>query len=163
MSHLGVGDLAPDLKLATQQGETSLGALCARGPLVLYFYPRSDTPACTLEACGFRDAYEAFVDAGATVVGVSSDSADTHRRFAERHHLPFLLASDPDFRVHEAFGALKLLGLLPGRVTYVLDRARVVQHVFESQMFPKRHVLEALEVVQRLTREKKPRSTRAGR
>jgi peroxiredoxin Q/BCP len=157
---LAVADLAPDVALATQDGRVSLGELASRGPVVLYFYPKDDTPACTLEACGFRDAYESFVDAGATVVGVSADSAESHRRFAERHHLPFLLVSDPDFAVHDAFGARTMLGLLPGRVTYVIDRARVVRHVFESQLLPRRHVQEALEVVRRLARENKPRAKR---
>jgi peroxiredoxin Q/BCP len=160
MTSLGVGDLAPDLVLTTQHGAVSLASLAQKGVVVVYFYPKDDTPACTLEACGFRDAYEVFVDQGASVVGVSGDSAESHRRFAERHRLPFLLASDPDFSAHDAFGARKLLGLLPGRVTYVIDGDRVVRHVFESQMFPKRHVQEALEVVRRLGRERRARAPR---
>ena len=162
MTSLAAGDRAPDLTLFTQSGPVTIASLAARGPVVVYFDPKDDTPACTLEACGFRDAYEAFVDAGASVVGVSSDSAESHRRFAERHKLPFLLASDPDLVVHEAFGALKLLGLLPGRVTYVVDRERIVRHVFESQLLPRRHVQEALEVVRRLRPEKKAPGKRDG-
>jgi len=117
---------------------------------VLYFYPKDNTPACTAEACSFRDAYTAFTDAGAQVIGVSSDSADSHTAFAQRHALPFPLASDPGGGLRKAFGVPKTLGLLPGRVTYVIDRGGVVRSVFNSMFAPQKHVDAALGVIKTL-------------
>jgi peroxiredoxin Q/BCP len=118
--------------------------------LVLYFYPKDETPGCTVEACGFRDAYVDFVDAGATVVGVSGDSLASHRAFARNHDLPFLLISDADGSLRRAFGVGRTLGLLPGRVTFVIDREGVIRHVFDSQIRARRHVAEAMRVVKQL-------------
>jgi thioredoxin-dependent peroxiredoxin len=118
--------------------------------VVLFFYPKSFTPGCTAESCAFRDAYEAFTDAGAVVVGVSSDDAATQARFAEQHRLPFTLLADVGGRARAAWGVPRTLGLLPGRVTYVIDRDGIVRHVFSSQLQATRHVREALDVVARL-------------
>src|SRR3989475_8375862 len=90
--------------------------------VVLYVYPKDDTPGCTKEACGFRDRYEDFRDAGAEVIGVSSDSASSHESFAKRHRLPFTLLSDARGEVRKRYGVPATLGLLPGRVTFVIDR-----------------------------------------
>ena len=120
------------------------------GAVVLYFYPKDDTPGCTVEACGFRDAYEDFKDAGAEVVGISSDSADAHKAFASKHSLPFTLVADAGGKVRKAYGVKATLGLLPGRVTYVIDPKGVVRHVFDSQLNPTKHVREALEVIKRI-------------
>jgi peroxiredoxin Q/BCP len=113
-------------------------------PVVVFFYPKDDTPGCTAEACSFRDRYEAFAEAGAEVVGISSDSPESHRRFAARHGLPFLLLSDADGAARSAYGVPRTLGLLPGRVTYVIDAQGVVRHIFNSQFRPARHIEEAL-------------------
>jgi thioredoxin-dependent peroxiredoxin len=118
--------------------------------VVLYFYPKDGTPVCTKEACAFRDAYEDFVRAGAVVIGVSSDSLDRHQAFADGHRLPFLLLADEDGSLRKAFGVPKSLGLLPGRVTYVIDQAGIVRHVFSSQFSADRHVTEALEITRQL-------------
>ena len=151
MSTVQVGDRAPDFELADHDGQpVSLAALLASGPLVLYFYPQDDTPGCTREACGFRDVHAEFHDAGARVVGVSGDSPETHRRFRERHGLPFSLLADVGGDLRCAFGVPRTLGLLPGRVTYVIDREGIVRHVFNSQLFADRHVREALSTVRHL-------------
>jgi peroxiredoxin Q/BCP len=144
-----VGDAAPDFTLPKQDGtKVSLKDLLAKGAVVLYFYPKDDTPGCTAEACSFRDAYEDFKDAGAEVVGISSDSAGDHKAFADKHRLPFTLVADDGGKVRKSYGVPgSLLGLLPGRVTYVIDPGGIVRHVFDSQMNPTKHVRESLEVL----------------
>jgi peroxiredoxin Q/BCP len=117
--------------------------------VVLYFYPKDDTPGCTKEACTFRDQYQDFQDAGAAVLGVSSDSSESHRKFAAKHRLPFTLLADRGGQVRKRYGVPATLGLLPGRVTFVIDAAGVVRHVFNSQLDATRHVGEALGVLQK--------------
>lgn len=121
--------------------------------VVLFFYPKDETPVCTKEACSFRDAYEDFVQAGAVVIGVSSDPAESHRAFAAGHRLPFVLLTDHDGSLRKAYGVPKTLGILPGRVTYVIDKEGVVRHIFSSQLSAERHVTEALNVVRQLHTE----------
>jgi peroxiredoxin Q/BCP len=148
-----VGDAAPDFTLPKQDGSSVvLRELLQKGAVVLYFYPKDDTPGCTAEACGFRDAYEDFKDAGAEVVGVSSDSATTHSAFASKHRLPFTLVADAGGKVRKLYGVKATLGLLPGRVTYVIDPRGVVRHVFDSQLNPTKHVREALDVLRTMKR-----------
>jgi thioredoxin-dependent peroxiredoxin len=118
---------------------------------VLFFYPKDNSLVCTREACAFRDAYEDFVAAGATVIGVSGDSAESHEQFASTNRLPFLLATDLDGALRRAFGVPKTLGLIPGRVTYVIDRQGVIRHVFNGQFAADRHVREALDAVRALS------------
>jgi peroxiredoxin Q/BCP len=129
---------------------TQLADLYRYRPVVLFFYPKDNSLVCTREACAFRDAYEDFVAAGATVIGVSGDSAESHERFASKNRLPFLLATDVDGDLRRAFGVPKTLGLIPGRVTYVIDRQGVVRHVFSGQFAADRHVREALDAVRAL-------------
>ena len=148
MSQIDVGDAAPELSLSTQDNERiALTDYQGEKAVVLFFYPRDGTPVCTKEACAFRDAYEDFVDAGAAVIGVSGDSAARHQAFASSHRLPFVLVSDSDGQARRAFGVPKSLGILPGRVTYVIDKEGIVRHVFRSQFAADRHVKEALQVV----------------
>ena len=142
---VGVGDRAPDFTLRTQTGaEFHLGEHLGQHAIVLYFYPKDDTPGCTAEACAFRDQYEVFRDAGAVVVGVSSDSGTSHRSFAERYNLPFTLLSDPHNEVRRLYGVPATLGLLPGRVTFIIDRRGIIRHTFSSQLNIQRHIQEAL-------------------
>ena len=152
-----VGDVAPDFTLPDHAGRSvRLRDLIGERTVVLYFYPKDETPGCTLEARAFRDSYERFTAEGAEVVGVSSDSVRSHRRFAARHDLPFLLLSDKDGVVRERYGVEKTLGLLPGRVSYVIDRSGVVRHVYSSQLFATRHSRAALDVLQRLRGQRAP-------
>lgn len=146
-----VGDPAPDFTLPSQAGEPiTLGNLLGRSAIVLYFYPKDSTAGCTAEACAFRDSFETFAEAGAQVIGVSSDSVASHGAFASAHRLPFPLLSDVDGAVRRRYGVAKWLGLLPGRVTFVIDRLGIVRHIFKSQLGVTRHVEEALGIVERL-------------
>jgi peroxiredoxin Q/BCP len=151
---IGVGDKAPDFTLPSQSGEpVRLQDRIGQRVVVLYFYPKDDTRGCTAEACAFRDSHEVFTDAGAEVIGVSSDSVDRHAAFADRHNLPFTLLSDVGSKVRKTYGVPATLGFIPGRVTYVIDRSGTVRHVFNSMMNIDRHVKDALEVVQQLQDE----------
>lgn len=146
-----LGQPAPDFSGEAHTGQqVSLADYRDKQVVVLYFYPRDGTPVCTKEACAFRDAYEEFAKAGAVVIGVSADAVDRHRAFVASHRLPFLLLSDRDGAIRKAYGVSKTLGLLPGRVTYVIDKEGFVRHVFRSMLSADRHVTEALEVVRRL-------------
>jgi peroxiredoxin Q/BCP len=144
------GQPAPDFALKDQDGTVVRLSDFKGKPLVLYFYPKDDTPGCTAEACTFRDSFEVFSDAGAAVAGVSSDSPESHKRFAAKNKLPFRLLSDEDERVKKAYGVYTMMGLWSGRVTFVIDKNGVIRHVFSSQFQPKKHVDEALEVLKDL-------------
>jgi len=148
---IGVGDKAPDFTLPSQSGEqVRLQDRIGQGVVVLYFYPKDETSGCTREACAFRDSHEVFTDAGAEVIGVSSDSVDRHAAFATHHKLPFTLLSDEGGKVRKAYGVPAALGFIPGRVTYVIDRDGTVRHVFNSMTNISGHVNDALEVVRQL-------------
>jgi peroxiredoxin Q/BCP len=147
-----IGYTAPGVQLSLSNGQrVALADLYHDHPVVLFFYPKDGTRVCTKEACAFRDAYQDFVDAGATVVGVSSDSADSHQAFADEHRLPYHLATDKGGALRRAFGVPKTLGFLPGRVTYVIDCQGVVRMAFSAQLAADRHVREALAAVRQLS------------
>jgi thioredoxin-dependent peroxiredoxin len=149
-----VGDKAPDFTLPSQSGEpVRLQDRLGEQVVVLYFYPKDNTRGCTAEACAFRDSYEVFAGAGAAVIGVSSDSVSRHAAFAGQHELPFTLLSDQGGQVRKLYGASAVLGVLPGRVTYVIDRQGTVRHVFSSMTNIGQHVGDALEVVRQLQAE----------
>lgn len=119
-------------------------------PMVIYFYPKDDTPGCTIQACTFRDQYEDFKTLGAEVIGISSDSLSSHKKFASRYKLPFILLSDTNKKIRTAFGVPNdFLGLLPGRATYVIDKNGIVQFVFDSTL-AKIHITKALKVLKTL-------------
>jgi len=146
-----VGDHAPDFTLPNQSGEpVRLSDFLGKTDIVLYFYPRDDTSGCTTEACSFRDSYEVFKDAGAEVIGVSSDSAESHQRFAAKNRLPFILLSDAGGALRKRYGVPATFGLLPGRVTYIIDKQGVVRNIFSSQFTPEKHISEALKTLQAL-------------
>jgi len=148
MQGIKVGDRAPDFALRSQEGDVvTLSDLLSRGNVVIYFYPKDDTPGCTAEAGAFRDNYLDFRKLEAEVVGVSSDSVDSHRHFAEDCKLPFRILSDSNGEVRKKYGVRSSLGLLPGRVTYVIDREGIVRYVFSSQLHATRHVKEALKAL----------------
>jgi len=147
---LSVGDRAPDFTLPASSGPVRLADVLRSTAVVLYFYPRDETAGCTAEACAFRDSYEVFTQAGAEVIGVSDDTVESHRSFAAHHRLPFRLLADPASEVRRLYGVSAWLGLLPGRVTFVIDRQGIVRHVFDSQFRATRHVAEALETIRTL-------------
>ena len=148
---INVGDRAPDFSLPSLDGKpVHLKALLKDKPVVLYFYPKDETPGCTKEACSFRDSYTAFQELGAEVVGISADSVDSHQKFAQNHQLPFQLLSDEQNQVRKQYGVPSTFGLLPGRVTYVIDQEGVVRHFFNSQLNIKGHIENALTVLKTL-------------
>ena len=150
---VNIGDSAPDFILSSQTGTpVSLKDFRGQKSIVLYFYPKDGTPGCTTESCAFRDSYEVFRDAGAEVIGISSDSADSHKQFASKYQLPFTLLSDTSSQVRKLYGVPATFGLLPGRVTYIIDKNGIVQHIFNSQLNFKGHVEEALKTLQELSK-----------
>ncbi len=140
-----VGDTAPDFTLTSQNGQSvTLKDFLGQKCVVLYFYPKDDTPGCTAESCAFRDSYEDFKNAGAEVIGVSGDSSESHAQFANKYKLPFILLSDAGNKLRKLYGVPSTLGLLPGRVTYIIDKQGIVQYIFNSQLNFKGHVEESL-------------------
>ena len=141
---VALSQTAPNFVLPGADG-TPLELSSLRGrKVVLFFYPRDDSPVCTVQACAFRDAYAALTTAGAEVVGVSSDSAESHRRFAANRELPFPIVSDPDGSVRRLYGASSsLLFGKTGRVTYLIDEEGIVRDVFSSMFRPFEHVRRA--------------------
>jgi peroxiredoxin Q/BCP len=148
-----VGDLALDFTLPAQSGAlVSLGDFLGKTALVLYFYPKDNTSVCTAEACAFRDSYEVFKDAGAEVIGISSDSVESHQQFTATHRLPFILLSDVGGVIRKRYGVPTAFGL-PGRVTYIIDRQGIVRHIFFSQFTSEKHVAQALQTLQSIHEE----------
>jgi peroxiredoxin Q/BCP len=159
---LVVGDKAPNFTLPSAMGHpVTLSDVLGGHTVVLFFYPKDDTPGCTVEACSFRDSHDAFIEAGATVIGVSSDSKASHESFATKHGLPMTLLTDEDGKVRALYGVRATLGLFPGRVTFVIDRSGTIRHVFASQLRVKSHVEQALDVVKRLERPEGAGAARA--
>lgn len=150
-TRVSVGDAAPDFTLPDHTGTpVRLGEVIGRNTVVLYFYPKDQTPGCTLEARAFRDSYDQFTAAGAEVIGVSADSIAAHRRFVRKQGLPFRLLSDKDGAVRRLYGVRQTLGIMPGRVTYVIDSAGIVRHIYSSQLRARNHSRESLEAVREL-------------
>lgn len=151
MGRIREGDAAPDVTLKTHTGRlVSLSAYRGCRPVVIFFYPRDGTPVCTRQACAFRDAYADFTEAGAVVIGVSANTADRHHEFAAEHELPYMLADDSDGRLRKAFGVPRPLGVIPGRVTYVIDRDGIVRHITRDLLHAERHIEESLQALQGL-------------
>jgi peroxiredoxin Q/BCP len=148
MDELVAGMPAPDFDLVDQSGnKVKLSRFRGASPVVLFFYPKDHTRICTQEACGFRDAYERFRAAGAAVLGISSDSTDSHQSFAKEYNLPYPLLADEGGRVRQRYGVKKTLGLLPGRTTFIIDRNGVIRHVYGSALDANAHVTEALDAI----------------
>lgn len=143
-----VGDKAPDFTLLSQTGENvTLSKLIGKKTIVLYFYPKDESKGCTRQACEFRDKYEVFTDLGAEVIGVSSDDVKSHKSFAEKNLLPFTLLSDTENKVRELYGVKSTFGIIPGRVTYVIDKKGIIRRIFSSQFNFKKHIEESLETI----------------
>lgn len=151
---LQVGDRAPDFSLPSQTGTpVRLSDYVGKRVVVLYFYPKDNTRGCTAEACAFRDSYAVFTEAGAEVIGISSDSVDSHEEFASQYRLPFVLVSDRNGETRKRFGVPNMMGVVPGRVTFVIDRQGIIRHVFSSMTQIDQHVGEALAIVKELQTE----------
>ena len=148
---LKIGDTAPGFTLNNQDNEAILvDELIGKVPMVIYFYPKNFTPGCTAQACSFRDQYQDFTDAGAKVFGISADSVESHKRFRAKHNLPFDTLSDANNKVRKKYGVKnELLGLLPGRETFVIDTSGIIKMRFNSMMAAK-HIPKALSVIKGL-------------
>ena len=148
---LKVGDTIPNFKAKDTHGNNFDSQIyVGQKALVIYFYPKDNTPGCTAQACSFRDQYEDFTDLGAEVIGISSDSENSHEKFASKYKLPFILLSDQDKKIRNLFGVPSgMFGLLPGRVTYVADKNGKIVMIFDSMMATK-HIPKALEAVKKL-------------
>ncbi len=145
MAKIEIGDTAPAFELKDKDGTiVRLSDYRGKKSVVLYFYPKDETSGCTAQACSFRDSYEDFRAAGAEVIGVSSDTKSAHQSFISKHQLPFVLLSDITGKVRKAYGAYDLFGLIPGRVTFVINKDGLVIHKFDSQLSPTKHIQEAL-------------------
>jgi peroxiredoxin Q/BCP len=148
---VNVGDKAPDFTLPSQMGDNvTLTEYFGKRNIVLYFFPKDETRGCTREACEFRDRYYVFTNLGTEVLGVSSDTLESHKSFATHHGLPFLLLSDEKGEVRELYGVPSTMGIIPGRVTYIIDKKGVVRHIFNSQFQPEKHIEEALKILKEL-------------
>ena len=146
------GDKIPAFSLPDQDGKTiNISDFTGKQPLVIYFYPKDETPGCTKEACTFRDAIKDFEQLNAKVIGISADSVKSHKAFAENHNLNFTLLSDENKQVRKLLQVPSdVFGLLDGRVTYVVDKNGVVQHIFKSQLNAAKHVEEAKKALESL-------------
>jgi thioredoxin-dependent peroxiredoxin len=151
MKELKVGDKMPLFGAKDQNGNDFFAAsIVGKKVLVIFFYPKNETPACTKEACSFRDKYQDIKDAGAEVIGISGDSEKSHQKFAKNHNLQYILLSDSDRKLRQAFGVpTSLFGLLPGRVTYVVDLNGTIQMVYNS-ISDKGHVSNALATIKKI-------------
>ena len=147
---LKIGDKAPAIELPDEKGIIRRSSDLQGKNLVLFFYPKDDTPGCTAEACGFRDNYDLFKIFGAEVWGVSSDSQGSHIKFIEKNKLPFPLLSDRSNKLRALFGVPKALGMIPGRVTYVIDTKGMIRHIFNNLLNSPAHINEALRVLEEI-------------
>ena len=151
-SKLVIGDRIPDFILKDQNNtDFDIGDFRGQQILVIYFYPKDDTPGCTTEACSFRDEYEVFTDLNVKVIGISSDDVNSHKKFAEKYNLPFTLLADTKKKVRKLFGVPKsFLGMVPGRVTYIVNKKGNVVHIFNSMTDAKKHISESLSVIKNI-------------
>jgi peroxiredoxin Q/BCP len=148
MKPIKLGDYIPDFSLKDQDGNLlKISNYLGKKKLVIFFYPQDGSLNCTREACYFRDLSDVFEEADAVVIGISSQSVESHKEFAEKNRLKYNLLSDTGNNVRRLFGVPgRVFGLVPGRVTYVADRSGKVVYIFDSQSETQRHADEALKI-----------------
>ena len=150
MTSLHVNDKAPLFDAITDSGEHfSLSEQIGKTNIVLYFYPKDFTAGCTKESCTFRDNWERMLSLGATVIGVSSDSVESHKAFKKEHVLPFTLLSDQTHEIRKMYG-VETHFFIPPRVTFVIDRQGVIRDIFSSQVNMSKHVDNSLRVLEQI-------------
>ena len=151
METIGVGSTVPSFSLKDQNGqEFNLDSVKGKHNLVIYFYPKDDSPVCTKEACSFRDQFEVFKKQDALIIGISGQSVESHLEFAKKHQLNFTLLSDEGNKIRKLFGVPSSLLGIPGRVTYIVNKEGKVVFVFNSQMNGEKHIEEALRILKDL-------------
>ncbi len=151
-SKLKIGDKIPDFVLKDQNNvDFDIGHFRGKQIMVIYFYPKDDTPGCTTEACAFRDEFEIFTDLKVKVIGISSDHVSSHKKFANKYNLPFTLLADTDKKVQKLFGVPKsFLGMIPGRVTYIVNKEGEVVYIFNSMTKAEKHITESLSIIKEM-------------
>lgn len=151
-NELKVGDTIPIFTLKDQNNnDFDIDKYLGKKSMVIYFYPKDDTPGCTKEACAFRDEFEVFTDLNVEVIGISADNVASHKKFAEKYRLPFTLLADTKKKVRKLFGVPNsLLGLIPGRVTYVINKNGIIAHIFNSQFGAEKHITESLSILKKI-------------
>jgi len=149
---LKVGDKVPDFVLKDQNNnDFNIADFRGKQILVIYFYPKDDTPGCTTEACSFRDTFEVFTELNVKVIGISSDNVVSHKKFEEKYNLPFTLLADTNKKVQKLFGVPKsFLGMIPGRVTYIIDKQGSIVHIFNSMSNAEKHITESLSIIKKM-------------
>ncbi len=151
MPRLAVGSEAPDFEAFSHKGsKVCLSELLQMGPVVLFFYPKDFTSGCTSQACSFRDAHDDFSNLGSTIIGISADSNESHQEFASKYTLPFYLVSDEKRCLHKKYQVGKSWGVLPERITFVIDTDRIIKNIFDSAVFVNKHSKNALQNVRDL-------------
>ncbi len=152
MKKIEIGSIIPQFSLTDQNGNLfTVDSILGKKNLVIYFYAKDDSPGCTKEACYFRDQFEVFKEADALIIGISGQSVESHKKFAEKYRLSYTLLSDEGNKIRKLFGVpTNFLGLLPGRVTYVIDKSGKVLFIFDSQTKIERHVDDALKILKGL-------------
>lgn len=154
MATIQVGDAAPDFHATDSDGQSvGLSEFKGRQAVVLFFYPSDNTRVCTEEACAFRDAYSDLTDLGAAVIGISGNSAESHRGFADQHRLPYRLIADSDGAMRKAFGVANIMFVVPRRVTFVIDKSGIVRGVYNSLFEGTRHVEQAVATLKELKQQ----------
>lgn len=149
MKKIEIGNSIPAFTLNDQNGNAfDINEVVGKKNLVIYFYPKDDSPGCTKEACYFRDQFEVFRDVDALIIGISGQSVESHKKFAEKYRLTYTLLSDEGNEVRKLFGVpTNFFGLLPGRVTYIIDKTGKVIYIFDSQVQATQHVDEAIRIL----------------
>ena len=145
LARLEIGDRAPDFTLPSSTGEKiSLSQFIGKKMVVIFFYPMDESPVCSREAEAFKNKYETFKELGAEVLGISSQSLESHRSFIKHHNLPYSLLSDSDNGVRRLYGVSSTLGIVPKRVTFLIDKEGIIKYIFSSQLQPAKHAEQAL-------------------
>ncbi|MDG1900942.1 MAG: peroxiredoxin [Bacteroidales bacterium] len=152
MNKIEIGSKIPSFELKDQHNKLfKIDSVIGEKNLVIYFYPKDDTPGCTKEACSFRDQYADFEDADAIIIGISGQSVKSHLAFANKYNLNYTLLADENNMVRKLFKVpSNLLGLIPGRVTYLVNKEGIVVYKFNSQSDAEKHVSESLEFLKGL-------------
>ncbi len=147
---LQVGDKIPQFRLLDQSGQYRTNKEFSGKPLVLFFYPKDDTPGCTIEVCGFRDKYDLFIALGAKVCGISNGNEESHFVFSNKNKLQYPLLCDENNSLRKAFGVKKFLGMIDGRVTYIIDSNGIIRYIYEDLLDGSAHIKESIKALKEI-------------
>lgn len=145
---LSIGDYIPNFCLPNQNNEKVCVAKDDAKKRVIYFYPKNNTRKCTEQACTFRDWQDTFIDLGYEVIGISSDSVESHQKFKQQHKLNFILLSDRNSSVRKQFGASSFFGLIPDRKTFIVNEQGKISYIYKALLEGQEHIENVLKVIQ---------------